>query len=301
MEVQLKRKYEIKTKWLGPGPQHSQEVRVPNRIVTWEQEGIGYEADPRHVEVILEELGLNSCSIVGTPGTSSEGRTKEEDKELVNPDESTRYRALVARVNYLSLDRADISFSVQELVKSMAKPCRGDLVRFKRLGRYLAGRPRMQVMFRWQGAQQVMVGYTDADWPGDKDSRKSTSGGCITIGSHLIKGWSKTQSLVALSSAESELYASFRSSAETLGLISMAKDWGYMLSGNIYGDASAAFDIIHRKGLRKTRHINISYLWIQEVAAQRRLAFAKVLGKETLPICSPSIWTRRPWTRIHIS
>ena len=53
-----------------------------------------------------------------------------------------------------------------------------------------------------------------------------------------------------------------------------------MLSGNIYGDASVAFGIIHRTGLGKTRHINTSYLWIQEVAAQRRLAFAKVLGKE---------------------
>ena len=56
METRLKEKYEIKTKWLGPEKHHNQEVRVLNRIITWEPEGIGYEADPRHVEVMTEEL-----------------------------------------------------------------------------------------------------------------------------------------------------------------------------------------------------------------------------------------------------
>ena len=53
MEAALKEKYEIKTKWLGPKDHHEQEIRVLNRIITWEKDGIGYEADPRHVEVML--------------------------------------------------------------------------------------------------------------------------------------------------------------------------------------------------------------------------------------------------------
>ena len=279
METQLKKKCEITTKWLGPKPEHSQEIRVLNRIVTWEQDGIGYEADPRHVEVMVEELGFASYAVVGTPGTSTEGRTKEDDNEQLDQDDSTKYRALVARANYLSPDRADIIVAAKELAKSMAIPCRGDMIRLKRLVRFLVGQPRMQVMFSCQEAQRTMVGHIDADWAGDKDSRKSTPGGCITVGSHLVKGWSTTQALVALSSAEGELYAALRASAETLGFIAMAKDWGYALQGNIYGDASAALGIIHRKGLGKTLHINTSYPWIQEVAAQRRFTFAKVMGK----------------------
>ena len=54
MESRLQTKYEIKTKWLGPGPNHHHQVRVPNRIVTWEHVGIGYEAGPRHVEIMIE-------------------------------------------------------------------------------------------------------------------------------------------------------------------------------------------------------------------------------------------------------
>ena len=135
-------------------------------------------------------------------------------------------------------------------------------------------------MYKWQYNQDTIRGYSDADCAGDKTSRKSTSGGCIVLGMHLIKGWAKTQSLIALSSGESEFYATLRTSAETLGEVAMARDMGYKLKGQILGDASAALGIIHRKGLGKIRHIDTSYLWIQEIAAQRRLAFTKVLGKE---------------------
>ena len=102
----------------------------------------------------------------------------------------------------------------------------------------------------------------------------------MTLGSHVIKGWSKTQSLIAFSSAESELYACLKASAETFGILSMMRDLGYVLQGEIWGDASAALGIINRNGLGKTRHIDTGLLWIQEVAAQQRFKFNKVLGTE---------------------
>ena len=102
----------------------------------------------------------------------------------------------------------------------------------------------------------------------------------MTIGKHTIKGWSKTQSLIALSSGESELYATLKAVAETLGMISMLKDLGWKLGGEIWSDANAAIGIIQRNGLGKTRHIDTGLLWIQQIAAQRRLTFHKVLGKD---------------------
>ena len=144
----------------------------------------------------------------------------------------------------------------------------------------MAGRPRLQSVFEWQQTQSEVKAYSDADCAGNNESRKFTSGGCLTIGSHLINGCSKTQTLIALSSGESEFYATLRIAAEILGLMPMAKDFGYTLHGRVWGDASAALGAIHRKGLGTTRHIDTSYLWIQQVAAQCRFDFAKVLGKE---------------------
>ena len=162
----------------------------------------------------------------------------------------------------------------------MARPTKGDWTRLKRLGRYLAGRPRLRVLFEWQSPARDITAYSDADWAGDKTTRKSTSGGCLMVGNHLIKGWAKTQALIALSSAESELYAVLRTAAETLGFISIGKDMNYKLGGRVWGDASEALGIIHRRGLGRTRHIDTSLLWVQQVAAERRLAFAKVLGRD---------------------
>ena len=100
------------------------------------------------------------------------------------------------------------------------------------------------------------------------------------LGGHSIKNWSKTQSLIALSSGESESYAALKASAEGLGLIAMLRDFGIIVNGKVLGDASAALGIIHRKGLGRTRHIDTGLLWIQKTAAEKRLEYAKVLGAE---------------------
>ena len=93
-----------------------------------------------------------------------------------------------------------------------------------------------------------------------------------------MKGWSKIQALIALSSGESEFYASLKAAAETLGMLSMLLDFGWKLHGEVWGDANAALGIINRNGLGKTRHLDIGLLWIQQVAAEQRLKFGKVLG-----------------------
>ena len=76
------------------------------------------------------------------------------------------------------------------------------------------------------------------------------------------------------------MYAALKASAEALGLLSLLKDLGYVVKGEIWGDASAALGIIHRKGLGKTRHIETGLLWIQQTVAEQRLKYLKVLGRE---------------------
>ena len=83
--------------------------------------------------------------------------------------------------------------------------------------------------------------------------------------------------MLAPSSGESGFYAALKASAETFGVLSMMKDFGYEIKGEILGDASAALGIIHRKGLGRTRHIDTGLLWIQQTAAEKRLEYSKAL------------------------
>lgn len=111
----------------------------------------------------------------------------------------------MARCNYLSPGRPDIPHAVKELARHISAPTEGNWAQSKRPGRYLKGRPRLQQQFQWQSIFGVLRAYSDADWAGCKDARRSTIGGCITFGQHTVKGWSKTRFLVALSSGESEI------------------------------------------------------------------------------------------------
>ena len=86
-----------------------------NRIVTWTPEGIKYEADQRHGEIILKQLGLQEegAKAVLTPGVKQELGTTEEELEELSIKEASLYRAMTARGNYLSQDRSDVQYAVK--------------------------------------------------------------------------------------------------------------------------------------------------------------------------------------------
>ena len=90
--------------------------------------------------------------------------------------------------------------------------------------------------------------YSDSDWAGCKTTGKSTSGGVIAIGSHVIKAWSRTQKTVALSSGEAELTALVKGTCEALGVQAILKDWGNDIAINVFADSSAALGVVRRKG-----------------------------------------------------
>lgn len=225
LKSQFESRYIVKFPALGPGKGNQQRIMIPNRLLTWhDARGIGYEAGPRHIEIILKHFQFNGAKAATTPGTKEEGRTREDHSVLLGDKEATNYRAIVARCNYLALGRPDIAFVVGKLARAMSKPTRADLQGLKRFARYFKGMPRLVLQCDCQPMRSAVTNYSDADWTGCREIRRSTTGGCVTIGAHSIKGRSETHSLVALSSGESESHASLTTVAETVGILSMLKD-----------------------------------------------------------------------------
>ena len=201
-----------------------QEGRVLNRIIRWTNEGWEIEPDQRHADIIVHELGLSESKPVSTPGETESRQEEGEDEELLDSAMATKYRALAARASDLAGDRTDLMYAVKEICRSMANPTVGAWKEIKRLGRYLQGSARIAVKYPWQGEEQEIIGYRDSDWAGCRKTGKSTSGGALMVGSHLIKAWSRTQNHITLSSAEAELYAMVKCTAELLGIKSMMTD-----------------------------------------------------------------------------
>ena len=100
-----------------------QEIRVLNRVIRWLPGGITYEADPRHVEMLMKDFPPTSGT-VRTAGTKSSDMA---DETLLEGSEVRKFRGGAARANYLAQDRPDISYPTKELCRRMHAPRRGDL------------------------------------------------------------------------------------------------------------------------------------------------------------------------------
>ena len=226
-----------------------------------------------------ERKGLSTPGIPeGEEQKMYETGTEEEAAALIGEDVSM-FRGVAARSNYLGMDRPDIMYTAKEICREMSAPTTRSLRRVKRLARFLKERPRLVWKYPMQEEQEVMDVYADASWAGCRVSRKSTSGGCIMLGRHCLKAWAKTQAVIALSSAESELYGIVRASCEGLGLGTLLKELGREVKCRVHVDASAAIGVVERKGLSKVRHLETDTLWLQEAQARRMMPLRKILGK----------------------
>ena len=206
-------------------------------------------------------------------------RLQYEGFEL-SPQDATTFRALSARGNFLSQDRADISYSSKELCRDFAIPNKKSHEKLKRLVRYLAGQPRLIHMYPWQDIEEASTlnVYVDTDFAGCRESRRSTSGGVAMLGAHTIKHWSKTQTTLALSSGEAELHGIAAGAAQAIGVQTILKDLGFNVKIKVHSDATAAIGIARRKGMGKLRHLDVSGLWVQDKVRSGAMDLVKVDG-----------------------
>ena len=127
--------------------------------------------------------------------------------------------------------------------------------RLRKIGQYLIGSPRLVSKFVWQDMPTKVTSVTGSDWAGCVKTARSTSGGAICMGEHVLKAYCRQQKVVALSSAEAELYAMVAASAETLAMVAYAKDLGLSLECELFCDSSAALGIAQRAGIGKVCHL----------------------------------------------
>ena len=194
------------------------------------------------------------------------------------PEEATMFRALAARANFLAQDRPDVAFATKELCREFSVPNRNSFAKLKRLVRYLVGTQRLVYEFKAQPLPVHVDVFTDTDFAGCKETRRSTSGGVIMLGGHTVRHWSRTQPTIALSSGEAELGGIGAGIAEALGFQSLARDLGWTYEIRVHSDASAAIGIARRRGLGKVRHLDVTDLWIQQQIRAKKVTLVKVAG-----------------------
>ena len=124
---------------------------------------------------------------------------------------------------------------------------------------------------------EELLCYTDADWASDKTSRRSTSGGVVTLGGGVLNCWAKKQKSVALSIWESGLFAAITSGTRSLGIQSELMDLGYSSSVTVVTDSQSVIDHSRRRANSvASKHVGLRGLWLQEALENKKLELEKV-------------------------
>ncbi|XP_076946700.1 receptor-like protein EIX2 [Bidens hawaiensis] len=167
--------------------------------VTRTKDGL-FLSQSRYAQDILHRAKMNDCNPVQTP-VDTFGKLSAESGDLL--DDPTFYRSLDGALQYLTLTRPDISYAVQQVCMYMHAPRTHHFLALKRILRYVKGTIDLGILMQ-PFRHFTLVAYTDADWAGCPDTRRSTSSYCVFLGDNLLSWSSKRQTVMSRSSAEAE-------------------------------------------------------------------------------------------------
>jgi hypothetical protein len=157
----------------------------------------------QYADEILQRAGMTNCTAVSTPMDTNSKVAADAGSPVADPSE---YRSLAGALQYLTMTRSDLAYAVQQICLHMHDPRDGHLAIVKRILRYVRGTASSGLLLAATPSTDI-VAYSDADWAGCPDTRRSTSGYCVYLGGALVSWSSKRQATVSRSSAEAEYRA----------------------------------------------------------------------------------------------
>lgn len=148
---------------------------------------------------ILSHAGMRDCHSVTTPIDTNAKLPSSTGPPVPDP---SLYRSLAGALQYATLTRPDIAYAVQQVCLHMHDPREPHFSLIKRILRYLNGTLDHGLPLH-RTSTHSLTAYSDADWAGCPDTRRSTSGFCMYLGDNLVSWSARRQTTVSRSSAES--------------------------------------------------------------------------------------------------
>lgn len=217
----------------------------------------------QYILELLDKNDLADCNSCATPMTTALKLSKGQGSPLTNP---TPYRSTVGALQYLTLTRPDIAFTVNKLSQFLQQPTDTHWMACKHLLRYLKGTHNLALHFT-PSSSLSFSGFADADWASCPDDRRSTGGHCVYFGTNLIAWASKKQPVVSRSSAESEYRSLANAAAELLWLHSLCSELGvrYTAPSKLWSDNKSALALASNPVFHaRTKHVEIDVHFIRE-------------------------------------
>ncbi|KAK2451623.1 putative mitochondrial protein [Trifolium repens] len=216
---------------------------------------------------LLKESGLLGSKPAITPLDPSAKLHQDKSKPY---EDVSSYRRLIGKLLYLTNTRPDISFATQQLSQFMQKPTMSHYKAACRVVRYLKMNPGRGLFFPSDSDMQVL-GYSDADWAGCLDTRRSTSGFCFFIGNSLVSWKAKKQVTISRSSSEAEYRALSSATCELIWILFLLRDLKITCHKLpvLYCDSQSALHIASNPVFHeRTKHLEIDCHLVREKLQQ---------------------------------
>ncbi|KAM1254549.1 hypothetical protein ACFX2G_029491 [Malus domestica] len=238
------------------------------------QEGI-FLCQQKYAKDLLKKFGMLECKLISTPMEPNAKMCAHEGKDL---EDATMYRQLVGSLIYLTLTRPDISYAVGVMGRYMQNPKKPHLEAVRRILRYVKSTIDYGFLYK-KGEDCKLVGYCDADYAGDHNTRRSTIGYVFKLGSRTIFWCSKRQPTVSLSTTEAEYRAAVMAAQENAWLVQLMSDLhqpvDYLVP--LYCDNQSAIHLAKNPVFHaRTKHMEVHYHFIKEKVLQEEIEMRQI-------------------------
>jgi len=214
------------------------------------------------IKTLLEKFNMENCSSTSVPMQPYEDLVPAKES-----NEKLPYRQLIGALLFLAkCSRPDISFAVSKLSQFVTCYDETHWKAAKTILRYLKGTSHLGISYH-PGMKSPLKGFSDSDYAGDKNHRRSTSGVVVMLNDSIISWTSQKQSCVALSTTEAEYVAASAAAREIIGLRNFMEELGFPQREPtcLWIDNQSAIRLVKNPEMHpKTKHIDVRFHYIRE-------------------------------------
>ncbi|KAJ3705098.1 hypothetical protein LUZ61_008803 [Rhynchospora tenuis] len=232
-----------------------------------------------YAKEILKRFKMSDCKPVSTPMECGVKLSRHDEGKVID---ATLYKSLVGSLRYLTCTRPDIMYAVGLVSRYMEEPKTMHWKAIKRILRYIRGTTSLGLFYSSTNEFGI-YGYSDSDWSGDVDDRKSTSGFVFYIGDTAFTWLSKKQPIVTLSTCEAEYVAAATCVTHAIWLRRLLEEINFRQEGvtQIYVDNKSAIELaknpVHHE---RSKHIDVRFHFIREQVKKRNVELSFIKSED---------------------
>ena len=241
-----------------------------------------------YLQRVLERFGMTDCNPKSTPlppGISlSEDDSPKTDEDYHFMKDKPYREALGSCMWVQVATRLDIAFAISVLSRFQSNPGPAHWKAMLHLLAYLKGTINYRITYS-RGGDLSPIGFVDADYAGDVDTRRSTSGYVFTMAGGPVSWSSKRQATVALSTTEAEYMSLTRTAQQVLWTYSFMSEVGLTreFPAILHGDNTSSIALtLNTKGHARAKHIDIRHHYIRERVSKGEIKVLHVPSEDNL-------------------